>query len=93
MRAAIGQHQLARDLIEQWISISSLTIAQIFAALRTVAGSAASPKLIFAETSPFPLLTRWRWSFKNSASFAWATLKCDVFSDFQTSLPPAKALA
>ena len=28
-----------------------------------------------------------------SASLAFATLKCEVLSDFQTSLPPAKALA
>jgi hypothetical protein len=49
--------------------------------------------LILANTSPFPLLTRWRCSLKNSASLACATLNCEVFSDFQTSLPPAKALA
>jgi hypothetical protein len=31
--------------------------------------------------------------FEKFGSLACATLKCDVLSDFQTSLPPAKALA
>jgi hypothetical protein len=55
--------------------------------------AAASPNVILAETSSFALPTRRRCSRRNSASFACATLKCDVLSDFQTSLPSAKALA
>jgi len=50
-------------------------------------------KRILAETSPLEFCRRARCSLRNSASFASATLKCDVLSDFQTSLPPAKALA
>jgi len=38
-------------------------------------------------------VTRSRCSLRNSASRASATPQCDVLRDFQTSLPPAKALA
>src|SRR5215467_1313291 len=48
---------------------------------------------VVIETSLLPLLTRSRCSFRNSASLACATLRCEVLSDFQTSWPPAKALA